>query len=207
MSEAGIKKSMAGQLYKYHRYFRRTGLYQFLLRNSLKIILVLGALLGLFVYIEQHVIDFDELFQILLSRPNTFYIFAFFFVSESILGIIPPDFFIVWAGGFDTPYLAVSLLAVLSYLGGIVSHRIGFAIGKLPRVEKYVREKFASHSLRIKRWGSLFIIIAALFPLPFAIISIIAGILQYPFERFVFVSLARIVRFYIYAYFFFSFIS
>ncbi len=200
-------KGIRVRFYKYHRYFRLTGLYQFLLRNSLKIVLVLAALLGLFIYIEQHVIDFDELFQILLSRLDTMYIFAIFFISESVLGLIPPDFFIIWAGTFDSPYLAVSLLAMLSYIGGIISHRIGYAISQMPGINEYVITRFSGHYKRIKQWGGLFIVIAAMFPLPFAIISVIAGILRYPFDIFVFISLSRIIRFYIYAYFFFSWIS
>lgn len=202
-----LMKNIAAQINKYHRFFRKTGFYQFIFRNSIKIILILAALVGIIIYIEQHVIDFDELFQIVLARIDTMYIFAIFFISESVLGLIPPDFFIVWAGSFENPYLAISLLAVLSYLGGIISHRIGYGISFHPKINRYITSRFDQHYRHIKKWGAVFIIIAAMFPLPYAIISIIAGILRYPFEMFVFVSLSRIARFYIYAYLFFSVIT
>lgn len=198
---------MARKLSKYHHHFRRTGFYQFIFRNSLKIILILAVLLGIIVYIERHVIDFDELFQIILARMDTMYIFLIFFISESFLGLIPPDFFIVWANSFEDPLLAVSLLATLSYLGGLISQRIGYLISYHPKINRYITLRFSQHYKSIKKWGAVFIVIAALFPLPYAIISLISGILRYPFDRFIFISIVRIPRFYLYAYLFFAVLS
>jgi membrane protein DedA with SNARE-associated domain len=51
----------------------------------------------------------------------------------------------------------------------------------------------------IEKWGGLVIIMAALFPLPFAMISTIAGIVKYPFKTYLLYGLTRYIRFYLYA--------
>jgi membrane protein YqaA with SNARE-associated domain len=58
---------------------------------------------------------------------------------------------------------------------------------------------YANHLDKIKKWGAVFIILAALFPLPYATVCTLAGILKYPVSRLTFIGLFRIARFFIYA--------
>ena len=47
--------------------------------------------------------------------------------------------------------------------------------------------------------GGVLIVVGALLPIPFSITSITAGLIQYKFRNFLFFSLLRFVRFYLYA--------
>ena len=117
------------------------------------------------------------------------------------MGMIPPDIFIVWSKARfpDTPYLLVTILATISYIGGIVAYYLGKLTLKSKRVKAYIKRKYEKNFDMIEKWGGLVIIMAALFPLPFAMISTVAGIVKYPFKTFLIYGLTRYIRFYLYA--------
>jgi membrane protein YqaA with SNARE-associated domain len=125
-------------------------------------------------------------------------VFAVFFASESILGLIPPEIFIAWCNQYEYPWLFLSILAVLSYLGGIISYFFGRGIANIPSVFVYLEVKMAKHIKNMRKWGGLLIIVGALLPLPFAISSIAAGIIKFPFGSYLVFGSLRFVRFVIY---------
>lgn len=188
-----------------HYYFKRTGLYSFVFKNLLKLLLVLGAIIGLLILTNKLFlaagIDLNTVLNGLIEKMRTELVLILFFVSESILGWIPPDLFIVWAKSrpFDYPYLNITILGTLSYLGGLVAYRIGEIIRRHKKVNAYVEKRQAKNFTLIRKWGGLIIVMAALFPLPFASISTIAGVVNYPFRSFMLFALTRYLRFYLYA--------
>jgi len=186
-------------LRKTHRYFNRSGFYLFLLRNLLKVLAVLVIIVLAFIFLEKHVIDLQILFSSVFAQMSNPVVFGLFIFSESFLGLIPPDFFILWAQKFEMVWLIISVLAVLSYFGGIVSYYLGFKIRDVKRLNDYLNIKFRDHLKKIRRWGAFFIVVAALFPLPYSIICMLSGIMRYPFYVFIWFGLARIIRFYVYA--------
>lgn len=182
-----------------HRYFLRTGFYVFLARNVLKVTAILLALIVLFVVLERWVIDMDIVFKSFFKNTPFHLVFVIFTISESLFGLIPPDFFIIWAKNHEHVWLIVTTLAFLSYVGGIISYFIGHRIRQIHRLNAFLTEKFNDHLKKVKRWGALFLIVAAMFPLPYSTICIISGILKYPFKNFAWLGLVRILRFYVYA--------
>ena len=197
------KKRTADQ---YHNYYKRTGFYKFILKNLFWLILSVGILIAIIVLVQSYLTDFDTLFKSVLKNMNLVYVFLFFFISESFLGLIPPDIFILWTKTLAHPYLNVSLLAGLSYIGGINSYFLGKLVQKIPRIKTYIIKKEEEHYKGIKRWGSWVIIIAALFPLPFAIVCILSGMVDFPVKRFLLITLTRIIRFFIFAFLLYGFI-
>ncbi len=191
---------------QYHNYYKRTGFYSFLFRNLFWLLLTVAALIGLILIFQSYVEDFDTFFKSILRNLNLSYVFVIFFISESLLGLIPPDIFILWTKTLAHPYLNVALLAGLSYLGGINSYYLGKLIHKIPTVKEFVLKKEKKHYKQIKKWGSWLIIIAALFPLPFAIVCILSGMLDFPFKRFLLITVTRILRFFIFAFLLYGFI-
>lgn len=187
-----------------HFYFKRTGLYKMLFINLLKIIGLMLILLLLISVVERYIIDLDVLFERMVEHIHVFWVFVIFAISEALLGLLPPDFFIIWCKQFPQPYLAVTLLSVLSYGGGIASFFIGRLLQRNKRIENLIKKKFSKNMESVRKWGGLFIVIAALFPLPFAITCLLVGLSTYNFKTFLWVSLTRIPRFHIYAYFFFE---
>ena len=188
-----------------HKINMRTGFYKFCCKNALYLLLSLLFIIAVILFV-QHLIDIDQLFKAVLRDLPTVDIFILFFFSESLLGLIPPDIFIVWTKTLSHPYLAVALLSVLSYIGGINSYILGQQANRFAKIRKHVLEKGEKYAKQIKRWGQAVIIIAALFPLPFAMVCVVAGMAKFPFKRFLIITLTRILRFFVYAIILYSFI-
>ncbi len=184
-----------------HHYYSRKGLYTFLRKNIFKLILSILVFVGL-VYLAKWLLpDLTTLGSEWIAQFSNLSIYIFFTISESfLLGLIPPDLFIMWTENEPHPYAAVLLLGTLSYIGGVISYGIGNKIGHFKKVEAFLQRKFANHITQINKWGAILIVLAALFPLPFSPVSMTAGLLRYPFKSFALVGLTRISRFLIYAF-------
>ncbi len=199
------KKKFSKRWQLRHVYFKRSGLYGFVIKNLIKMFLILGAFVGLVLLLNHLLIvagiDLKSEINTIIERLNTGLVLIIFFVSESILGWIPPDLFIVWAKSRPTiyPYLNVGIIATISYMGGVVAYYIGKQIRRFPKVNSYVERRYAENFVLIQKWGGIVVVMAALFPLPYATISTIAGIVKYPFRSFLLFGLTRYLRFFLYA--------
>lgn len=195
-SKSHTKKSRLRLLHQYYSY---TGFYKFVGSSLGKVIIpVIVVIIGLWA-VHKFVIDFNELFTTITTTFNPLSILAVFFASESLLGLVPPEIFIAWASKTESPIFYLSMLAILSYLGGVISYGIGKTIASFPRVNAYFNTKMAKHIKMIRRWGGFLIVVGALLPIPFAITSIAAGVIRYKFSNYLLFGLLRFVRFYLYA--------
>jgi len=197
--KTGAETKRRSRLNIYHHYYKRKGVYTFLWKNSLKITIGFGVIIGAFLVFKEFVPNYNTQLESILNSINTWWALSIFFLSETILGLIPPDLFIIWAKKFAQPYAMVSLLAVLSYVGGVISYFIGKYIGSQPRIEKWILSKFSDHFKLIQKWGGVLIVFAALFPLPFSAICLVAGAVRFPFNTFLILAIFRFVRFFGYA--------
>lgn len=195
----GKKKSDKKPRWKLlHQYYTYTGFYSFLGRSLLKatppIVIFIAVLLGIHFF----VIDINTMLDYATENFPDYGVFSIFFASESILGLIPPEIFIAWSGKSEMPWLYLSFLAILSYLGGVISYFFGRGVASIPSVFVYLEVKMAKHIKNMRKWGGLLIIVGALLPLPFAISSIAAGIIKFPFGNYLLFGLLRLLRFAIY---------
>ena len=193
------KRSKLFRLSLLHKYYKYTGFYNFLGKSLKKALLPLVLFIIVLVGIHFFVIDINSL---LIKMTETFpaiWILAVFFLSESILGLIPPEIFIAWSDKMPDPILYLSLLALLSYCGGIVSYFMGRASNKIPAVNEDLNVKMAKHLKNARKWGGFLIIVGAILPVPFAVSSLAAGMIRYPFVNYLLFGLVRFVRFYLYA--------
>jgi len=187
----------------YHNYYKRSGLYRFLGKTLIKLFLFLFSIVIALYFIEKYIIDFDAIFKYLFEEVSRTFVFLTFYISESLLGLIPPDLFIAWSKQCPNPYLGVAVLSILSYLGGITAYSIGKQIRKIPKINKYIHKKYDHHIQLINKYGGFVIVFSALFPLPFSTITMLAGILNYPYKKLVLLSLFRFIRIFGYAIFIF----
>ena len=182
-----------------HQYYRYTGFYSFikvsLKRATLPIIVIVGVLL----LINFFVINLNDVLVNFTETFSTLSVLIVFFVSESILGLIPPEIFIAWSKKTPSPILYLSLLGLLSYLGGVVSYFIGIMIAKIPSIHETMEHKLKKQIKNAKKWGGFLIIVGALLPIPFSLVSITSGIIKYPFKSYLLFGLLRFLRFYLYA--------
>ncbi len=180
-----------------HQYYSYTGFYGFVGKSVLKALpYIIIAVIGIIV-----VNNFFNLNEALTSLTETLPIYGvliFFFVSETLLGLVPPELFIAWSGKLDTPWLYLMILAFLSYFGGLLSYYLGVVITRIPKVHNYLQNKMQKQLKNSKKWGGFLIIVGALLPLPFSISCLAAGIINYPFKGVVSYGSLRILRFIIY---------
>lgn len=182
-----------------HQYYSYTGFYSFVWNSLKKAILPIVLFVGALWAIDHYLLDIEEMLVTITETYAPFEVLSIFFLSESLLGLVPPELFIAWAGKSVSPILFLTLLATASYLGGIVSYWIGVGITKIPAVHEAMEVKMAKHIKNTRKWGGFLIIVGALLPIPFAMTSIAAGIIRFPFSSYLIFGLLRFARFYLYA--------
>jgi membrane protein YqaA with SNARE-associated domain len=157
----------------------------------------LGVIVAMYVF-TRHTIDkevwvrFEPLFR------KSWLVFSIFCMSEVIIGIIPPEVFIIWALRNDTLtgfILHTIVFALISYGAGIMA----FSIGKyLHRTWLYQRlkQKYLQKSEKLlKKYGQYLMLVAALTPVPFSGTAMLVGAVNYPFKNYLLISLSRFLKF------------
>jgi len=188
--------NILGRLRRHHDSNVSRGLYSYMWWSALKIVLLWFAIMVPVVLIAKYFIDLDSFIHYITNNLSNTFVLLTFLVSESLLGMIPPDLFIIWAGKFHSPLLMTTLLGILSYIGGIISYFIGRWISQRPKINAYVEKALDKYITLVRKWGGAFLIISALFPFsPFSMVVIAVSIFKYPFKYLLFFSISRIVRF------------
>ncbi len=180
-----------------HQYYSYTGFYNFVW-NAVKKALPLIILIVVGIYITNHFVDINASLVAYTETLPVYGVLLFFFVSETLLGLIPPEIFIVWSGNMDFPWVYLTILGFLSYFGGLLTYCIGYIITKTPKVHNYLEVKMAKQLKNSRKWGGFLIVVGALLPLPFSISCLAAGIIEFPFRNVVIYGSLRLLRFLIY---------
>ncbi|MDN3667224.1 YqaA family protein [Algibacter miyuki] len=199
-SKSKAKKSKFRLLHQYYSY---TGFYSFVWQ-AVKKALPYAIGLVILVYVFNHFYDINETLVHLTEILPVYGVLGFFFASETLLGLVPPEIFIAWAGKMSQPWLYLSILAVLSYSGGLVSYWMGRTITKIPSVHNYLEVKMEKQLKNSKKWGGFLIMVGAVLPLPFSIACLAAGIIEFPFKNVMLYGALRFIRFAIYGVLIFS---
>ncbi len=182
-----------------HRYYRITRFYPFLKTMAYKAITAIFVFLLLVIGVDYFFMDINLLLNQLVVKYNAATIFIIFMISESLLGLLPPEVFIAWASKAVSPWLFLFLLATISYTGGIAAYLIGNHISGVKSVKTHLELKIKKHVDKLRKWGGLFIVIGATLPIPHAMVSLASGVIQYSFGNYLLWSLFRYLRFGLYA--------
>jgi len=191
---------------RYHFFYLRKGFYKFLGQISAKFAAIMVGIVAAMLLFELYtpgIAYYFAEFSLLVSKEL---VLITFFVSETLLGLVPPDLFIMWAEQFSSPYAVVGLLAMLSYLAGLLSYFLGLRLVRWKSVSNYVNVKFGKHFAMLRSWGGFIVVVAALLPLPFSTMCMGAGMLKFSFKSLALLGLFRLVRFFVYAFFIFQMI-
>ena len=192
-----IKKSRIQLLHQYYKY---TGFYSFIVQGIKKAFIPTLILIIALIFVNEKVINLNDAIVYATKNFSDFLLFSFFLISESFLGLVPPDIFIAWTKNTQEPLLYLALLAVLSYTGGVIAYYMGRAIGTVPVVKSYMYTKMAKHITNMQKWGGFLIVVGALLPLPFAMACLAAGMINFPPKHFFLYALFRVFRFIFYGY-------
>lgn len=175
----------------------------FLFRNILRGFIWLAFIIAVFIIFKKYV-DLNYLEWLEPIYSNSFLVYLIFVASEIIFGIIPPELFMIWGlrNGILSEYISIiALLAFFSYTAGVIGYFIGRYLNTT-LFYRLLRKRFLRKSERLLNvYGLYLIIIASFTPLPFSGISMLVGSVRYPFKKYLFYSLARIVRFAVFALF------
>ena len=181
-----------------HRYYKITRFYSFLKTSAYQGLFMVVVFVLLLMAVNFFIIDINLLINNILVTYSPKIVVLCFLISESILGLIPPEIFILWSSKSGSPLLFLFALATASYIGGAVSYFIGMRISLMPAVSKHVERKIKQHIINLRKWGGLFIVLGAISPIPHSIVSIGAGLIDYKFKYYLLWSLFRYLRFVIY---------
>ena len=181
-----------------HRYYKITRFYSFLKNTAYQAFFMIVIFVLLLMAVNFFIIDINLLINNILETYSPKIVILCFLISESILGLIPPEIFILWSSKSGSPFLFLFALATASYIGGAVSYFIGMRISLMPAVSKHVERKIKQHIINLRKWGGLFIVLGAISPIPHSIVSIGAGLIDYKFKYYLLWSLFRYLRFVIY---------
>lgn len=190
-----------------HQYYKYTGFYSFLWQGIKKAILPTVVIVALLVFINYKFFNLNEILIYFTKNFSDFLIFTVFFISECILGLLPPDIFIAWSKNSESPLFNLTILALLSYLGGVISYFLGMLIVAIPSVNKYLYGKMEKHVINMQKWGGFLIAVGALLPLPFAIACLAAGMIHYSRKYFFLFAALRFLRFVIYGFVIYNLLS
>jgi membrane protein YqaA with SNARE-associated domain len=128
-----------------------------------------------------------------------------FFFSEILIGIFPAELFmmIYQSKGWNEFFFIVLSLGIISSVCGFIAFLAGKHLNEA-KISKMVilQKKFKKYGDLFLKYGWIIIILAATTPLPFAMVSFVAGYFKFsPATYLKIVVPVRIVRFFISAYF------
>ncbi|CAI8344530.1 MAG: Uncharacterised protein [Owenweeksia sp. TMED14] len=187
-----------------HRFYQISGGYKFLVEGFRKLGLVLILFAAAIWLVNTYLFNIEAIASWVTIQFHWTAVIILLGFSEIVTGILPPDFFILWAGEMEHPYLMVFLLSAVSYSSGVLSYLIGRRINNFPMIQRWIKNRFEEQSRQIKKFGGLLIFLSAMTPLPFPPICTIAGIVNFRFQWFLILAIARFFRFFLYAIFIFG---
>jgi len=183
--------------------FNRNKKSTFLIRNLLRGLVWLAVIIAAFLFIKNKV-DINYLAWLKPIYNNTAIIFLIYLTSELVIGIIPPEVFMIWAlrnGSVIEYMMLILLLALISYIAGLTGYFFGRYLNTT-LLYRFIRRKFLRKMEgMLNIYGLYIIIVAALTPLPFSGVSMLVGSVKYPLRKYILYSLSRFARFAVYSWF------
>ena len=112
------QKTFSEKLDIWHRWNRHTGLYSFMGKIIVKLLIIIALIVGA-VLVLNHYFNLSKIIEDYIFSHDTPGVLTLFLISESFLGWIPPDLFIMWSDKFNSPLVLLTILGTISYIGGI----------------------------------------------------------------------------------------
>jgi len=169
----------------------------FFLRNLGKGLIWLAAIVALFVF-TKHNVDKELILRFEPFFEKTGLILLIFSLSEVIIGIIPPEVFMIWSlrsGDLNTYIFWVSALTLISYAAGLTAYFFGRYLHNT-RAYRFLRDRYLQKSeAMLQEYGLYLILVAALTPVPFSGVAMLVGSVHYPVRKYIYWSLSRFIKF------------
>ena len=175
----------------------------FFFKNFIRGLLFFAIALG-FYKVSFSYLDLSSLKnQISFDFPS-FFVFTLFFMSEVILGIIPPELFMIWAISskpLGSYLFYVITFSFLSYIAGFTAFLFGKYLHNTWLYEFMKKNIIGKYERKISAFGWLVIVVSAITPLPFSATCAVVGAVGFDRKKYLFYSSARFLRYAIYGFF------
>ena len=122
-----------------------------------------------------------------------FGIFLYVYIVDLFILPLSPDFVFPIVAGMPW-YEIIPLIGVASSLGGITGYYVGRMLNHIPiiaRISKKAEEKWGKY---IRKYGVVFVILAALLPIPFSTVCIASGVMKLDSKKVLPACFARVIR-------------
>ncbi len=174
----------------------------FFIKNLTRGLLWLAVIVIGFILFNHYVdIESSEFLMSLGDKPALIYFI--YFISEIIVGIIPPEMFMMWSLELTqgrSYVLDVALLATISYAAGAATYLFGIYFHKTV-LYRYLRRKYlGKFEGYAHQFGGFLLFVAAVTPIPYSGICMVMGAANYSRRNFFLITLFRFLRFIVYGY-------
>lgn len=182
---------------------------RFFVKNLVRGLIWLGVILVLFMLLSDFIVEnFERHINLLKHEPII--LFAIFFVSEVVFGIIPPVLFMsTWkllVGVTLSQYVSyLSILAVISMVCGVIGYYIGKFFSQTAFYRRIEERYLHQYNKQLKRFGVFLVVVGAVTPLPFSGTCMLAGSVHIPLRHFLFACSTRVFYYLIYGWVAWSF--
>lgn len=174
---------------------------RYILENVIRSLVYIGVLVFLYVLLKSYFID--ELHTwIAFAEERKGLMFLIFFVSELAFGLVPPEVFMVVFPkedyGFSVFVGIMMLMSFMSYIAGTIIYLIGRFLGRRGDFRLFNQKWYLQYKEKMEMYGSVLLVLACVTPVPYSTVCLVSGSQEFPFKKFLLISLTRIFRFVIY---------
>jgi hypothetical protein len=176
---------------------------RFLIRNILKGFLYLAVLIGIFFLVKSYFSEEERMEWFGSIYDNVLLVMAVFVTSEILFGIIPPEIFMLWSlktGLIGSYFSSIGLLSIISYLAGFFNFTMGKLAKSHSRILNSKNRIIRKYGVLFEKYGAHLVVVACVSPIPFSAIALLAGAGGMDKKKYLWYSLLRILRFFVYAY-------
>ena len=177
---------------------------QLVIRMGLRALMMLLIIIVAFVLIKKLDLKDSLINWLTPLTDRPWLVYTIFVTSESYIGIMPPEVFMMLSldHGWEIYAREVLFLAILSNIGGFIGFSSGKYLSNTRLVKRMIHRQSAEKYIQLfEKYGGTVVLLAAVTPLPFAMISIMAGSLRLSNKKYILNALPRILRFIAYGYF------
>ena len=147
--------------------------------------------------------NYDDVVMLIDQNFGLLGIFLYVYIVDTLILPLSPDFVFPIVAGMN-PLIIIPLIGSASALGGVTSFGIGLLIHKIPIVRKLTDKALLRWGAYIRKYGTLFVLLSGILPLPFSTICSVAGAMKLPAKKVIPCCFVRYARTALY-FMFFSF--
>ena len=137
--------------------------------------------------------NFEYYADIINNQFNLFSMCVYIWVTDTFILPLSPMF--VFPMLIQYPwYLVIPVTGLASALGGVSSYFIGRLLDKVSVINRAVLRAHEKWGAYIDKYGTTFVLVASIFPLPFSTICVLAGALKMSAKKVLPATCIRYIR-------------